>query len=418
MGASVPETPTASRADAAAARSSCRRLAGQWRTLPAGASLDEAKRALAKLRAERQGRPAPSTPGPLTVGELAALYFESRLHLKPSTRRADAQVFLYHVAPTFGDSPLRQVRADDVRRWETKLRDEGVSHRSVSKAVWLLRRLLAWATDDERGWLDYSPLATYTPARARTPQGEGAQRVLSLAEIDEVLASAGSLEHRTLIRAALELLLRKGELLALQWDDFDLERRRVRVAWTLWRVRPRSGEVERQIVKGHQAQTLPLSPALAEELAELRLRRADGASASGFVWHGQGGPLVPLAESTPNTWLRAAIAEANARREAAGRGGANPADRLPRAAAHRRHGAAPGSRHAARAGVAVRAPQGREHHGDAVRAPLAGGPGRDRGLLGAALCAAGVASCGAQRAAALMRARQSAGSARERLARA
>jgi hypothetical protein len=98
---------------------------GQRRTLPACASLDEAKHALAKLRAERQGRPAPSTPGPLTVGELAALYFESRLHLKPA-RRADAQVFLCHVAPAFGDSSLRQMRADDVRRSETKLRDEGV----------------------------------------------------------------------------------------------------------------------------------------------------------------------------------------------------------------------------------------------------------------------------------------------------
>jgi integrase len=291
---------------------------GQWRTLPAGASLEEAKRALAKLRAERSARPAPQSAAPLTVGELAALYFESRLHLKPSTRRADAQLFLSHVAPAFGDLPLRQVRADDVRRWETGLRDEGVAHRSVSKSVWLLRRLLAWATDDERGWLDYSPLATYTPARARTPQGEGVQRVLNIGEIDEVLASAGSLEHRSLIRAALELLLRKGELLALQWDDFDLERRRVRVAWNLWRAQPRSGEVERQIVKGHQAQTLPLSPALAEELAVLRARHAGRAGASGFVWHGQGGPHLPIAESTPNTWLRAAITRANARREAAG----------------------------------------------------------------------------------------------------
>jgi integrase len=292
---------------------------GQWRALPAGASLDEAKRALAKLRAERASSRGPQGAAPLTVGELAALYFESRLHLKPSTRRADAQLFLSHLAPVFGDLPLRQVRADAVRAWETQLRDEGVAHRSVSKSVWLLRRLLAWAADDERGWLNYSPLATYTPARARTPQAEGVQRVLSIAEIDEVLASAGSLERRALIRTALELLLRKGELLALQWADFDLERRRVRVAWNLWRAQPRSGEVERQIVKGHQAQTLPLSPALADELAELRLSRGDRAPANGYVWHGKGGPLVPLAESTPNAWLRTAIVEANARREAAGR---------------------------------------------------------------------------------------------------
>ena len=78
---------------------------GQWRALPAGASLDEAKRALAKLRAERSGRPGPRSAAPLTVGELAALYFESRLHLKPSTRRADAQLFLLPPRPGLRRSP-------------------------------------------------------------------------------------------------------------------------------------------------------------------------------------------------------------------------------------------------------------------------------------------------------------------------
>jgi hypothetical protein len=107
---------------------------GQWRALPAGASLDEAKRALAKLRGERSGRPGPQSAAPLTVGELAALYFESRLHLKPSTRRADAQLFLCHLAPVFGELPLRQVRADAVRVWETRLRDEADA--LVSAMVW------------------------------------------------------------------------------------------------------------------------------------------------------------------------------------------------------------------------------------------------------------------------------------------
>ncbi len=279
--------------------------------------MDEAKRALAKLRAERLPRPVQRSAGPLTIGELAASYFESRMHLKPSTRRADAQVFLYHVAPVFGETPLRRVRADAVREWENELRARGVSHRSVSKAVWLLRRLLAWAVDDERGWIDHSVLAGYRPARARTPQGEQIRRVLSLAEIDEVLDAAGSLADRTLIRAGLELLMRKGELLALTWEDLDLDRRRVRVAWTLWR-RSSGATAERQIVKGHLAQTLPLSPALAAELANLRSVRGDRAAAESFVWHGREGPLRPLGDTTPNARLRAAIERANERREAAG----------------------------------------------------------------------------------------------------
>ena len=136
---------------------------GQWRALPAGASLDEAKRALAKLRAERSGRPGPRSAAPLTVGELAALYFESRLHLKPSTRRADAQLFLSHLAPAFGDLPLRQVRADAVRSWETRLCNEGVAHRSVSKSVWLLRRLLAWAAETSAAGSTIRRLRTTRP---------------------------------------------------------------------------------------------------------------------------------------------------------------------------------------------------------------------------------------------------------------
>jgi len=119
---------------------------GQWRALPAGASLDEAKRALAKLRAERSGRPGPRSAAPLTVGELAALSFESRLHLEPSTRRADAQLFLSHLAPVFGDLPLRQVRRCRAHVGDAAAR-RGGPHLFVSKSVWLLRRLLAWAAD-------------------------------------------------------------------------------------------------------------------------------------------------------------------------------------------------------------------------------------------------------------------------------
>ena len=186
----------------------------------------------------------------------------------------------------------------------------------------------SWAADDERGWLDHSVLAAYRPARARTPQGEQIRRVLSLAEIDEVLDAAGSLGDRTLIRAGLELLMRKGELLALTWEDLDLERRRVRVAWTLWR-RSSGASPERQIVKGHLAQTLPLSPALAAELANLRSVRGDRAAAESFVWHGREGPLRPLGDTTPNARLRAAINGANKRREAAG-----VAERIPQIVFH------------------------------------------------------------------------------------
>jgi hypothetical protein len=59
MVASLPETSTASRGGRCGCPLVVQAARGQWRTLPAGASLDEAKRALAKLRAERRARPGP-----------------------------------------------------------------------------------------------------------------------------------------------------------------------------------------------------------------------------------------------------------------------------------------------------------------------------------------------------------------------
>jgi hypothetical protein len=74
------------------------------RTLPAGAGLDEAKRALAKLRPEQRPRPAPSFSTLLTVGELAAttrrmglaLTYADELH-KTQTRKGTDIPFLSHL---------------------------------------------------------------------------------------------------------------------------------------------------------------------------------------------------------------------------------------------------------------------------------------------------------------------------------
>jgi integrase len=293
---------------------------GIARTLPRGTSFEEAKRALGELRMERRVQLQGAEPGPATVGELAAVYLHARRHLKRSTQRSDAQSFVYQVAPRFADVPPSRVRRTDVREWETTLREGRVSHRSVVKAVGLLRRLLAFAAEEERGWLSSSPLDGYRAARARTPQGEAVRDVLRGGEIDEVLAAAKGLRERTLLRAAVELLLRKGELLALTWRDLDLERGTVRVAWGIWRFGEGGGQRlwERQAVKGHQAQTLPLSRALAGELRAYRAKV--GAEPDGFVWCGRRGPQVPLSDTTPNAILRAAIAAANdARAQRAGR---------------------------------------------------------------------------------------------------
>ena len=291
---------------------------GATRRLPPGGTLDDARAALAELRLSNEQDARPLSAPPDSIGELAARYLESRQHLKRATIRADAQSFGL-AAARFGDLPIHALTATAVREWETKLIRRGLSHRTVSRAVLLLKAICAYAGDRERRWLQRSPLADYKPARSTRPEGSRAKLVLRRGEIEEVLDSARTLRDRAMIRAGVELLLRNGEASALTWRDVDLERGAAQIAWTVWRFPDRDDPgvtaYERQIVKGHQEQRLPLSNRLASELGELRAAAfAAGAGLDDFVWPSPRDRKRPVSQSTPTDVLRSAIRAANRKR--------------------------------------------------------------------------------------------------------
>ena len=87
---------------------------------------------------------------------------------------------------------------------------------TVNKDIRTLRAIFAKAV--KRGYLETNPFADVEKLR----EPERVLRILSLEEIEKLLAAAHSLRWKAFIYLALTTGMRRGELCHLEWDDVDL----------------------------------------------------------------------------------------------------------------------------------------------------------------------------------------------------
>ncbi len=145
---------------------------------------------------------------------------------KPSTTRGYRRELTNRVVPAFGAARLTELALPDVQRWADTLSAEALSASTVRNVVTALRALYAWALP--RGLARANPTAGL-----RLPTGAKArERIAAPREAAALIAAA-----RPLDQAALGLAvysgLRLGELLALEWEQVDLDAGTLRVvrAW-------------------------------------------------------------------------------------------------------------------------------------------------------------------------------------------
>lgn len=109
-----------------------------------------------------------------------------------------------------------------------------------------------------------------------------------------LVAAARDVRQETILRAALEAGLRRGEIAGLRWPDVRLEERRLVVRQAVWQSKatgkvirtPKSGRIGRVAIGERMAERL--SDWYATSVVE------GGADASGWVWPGRdGGPVSP-----------------------------------------------------------------------------------------------------------------------------
>ena len=182
-------------------------------------------------------------------------------NVAPQSRDRYEGIIRVHVVPHVGALKLQDLRSDhiaDLRaRW---LVEDGLSPSTVHKHLHILRRALEDAVTD--GLLVRNPAE-----RVKSPpqKQNREQRALTRAEIRLLIGAAEGTWFEMPVRFSLATGVRRGELLALEWDDVDLQQRTVRVRGTKTR------HANRTLRISEQTATQLRNHATAQKIERLRL---------------------------------------------------------------------------------------------------------------------------------------------------
>jgi integrase len=246
-----------------------------------------AKRVLAQREAEAQlgihRLPASRTP---TFAEVAADWLQ-RLrgrNLSPKTLESYEGLVRLHLLPTFGHRRLGSITRRDV---ELFLAEKSAvrAAKTVGEMLTLLKAILADAV--AHGHLAQNPAAGVRVVR---PDREETMHILTPHEVGRLLDVAEE-PWRTLYLVAVHTGLRRGELLALRWSDFDLAERRLYVRRSLARIRTTGGYAVREVPlkTRHSRRMVDFSPTVADAL--LRLPAGDDPERD-FVFRSRAGGAI------------------------------------------------------------------------------------------------------------------------------
>jgi integrase len=207
-------------------------------------------------------------------------YLDKR-RVKPSTRNSYRSMLDKIVLPALGSQPIDDIASHDIARLLNSVEAGGKSGKYALNVYSMLRVMFAVA--QELDLIDKSPIRP----KLHRPTAETREKPTLAPEQIRKVEEAFPSDLRVLCLCVALTGLRLGELLALRWEDVDLEERVLRVTHSLWRGRllePKTAASKRKIRMSHK---------LAERLSEHR----DGskwAEADDFVFaRDDGSPQDP-----------------------------------------------------------------------------------------------------------------------------
>ena len=239
-----------------------------------------ASKLAAALKAQQDGLPL--APERQTLAGFLAEWIEAvRPTLRPGSVVRYEVVLRRHVVPHIGRLPLAKLQPQHLQRLYGRLLDQGLSPTYVNQIHKVLHRALKDAT--RWGLTGRNVAGLVSGPRSRRIQ----QETLSPEEARALLDAAAGDRLEALYVLALTTGMRLGELLALKWEDVDLDASILRVHRTLQRVRglglvisePKTPRSRRQIA-------LPGVAVVA--LKRHKARQAEERLQLGQTWHDHG----------------------------------------------------------------------------------------------------------------------------------
>jgi integrase len=167
----------------------------------------------------------------MTVGEYLDVWLKGSVYgsVRQSTYDRDTNLVNNHIKPVLGGLKLKKLNSVHIQSFYRDRLDKGLSASTVHKMHDILRRGLAQATK----WhlVQRNVADTVKPPRPAPKE----IRALSAAETRRLLEAAGVDRLEALYVLAVHTGMRQGELLALRWQDVDMESAVVSVRRTLTR---------------------------------------------------------------------------------------------------------------------------------------------------------------------------------------
>ncbi|WP_085664155.1 site-specific integrase [Pseudomonas sp. B5(2017)] len=159
----------------------------------------------------------------LTVAGLCEVYIQRYAKPRKSSWREDERQLQKDVVPILGKKLAKNVHRRDVVALIDRKVDAGAGV-AANRLLAVLRKMFAWAV--ERGELDESPVAGIS----RQHRERGRERVLTFEEVQSLygaLTATDWIKATAPVRKALGVMLitgqRKGEVLAMRWEDISNE---------------------------------------------------------------------------------------------------------------------------------------------------------------------------------------------------
>ena len=240
-----------------------------------GKSKRECTEKLAALKAQLGGIPSDKLRPEMRVADWLDYWYET--HCKPNIRTSTQSGYedriRLHIKPELGEIPLNRLTQNDLQQFYARLKKsgrktrteyygEGLSDRMVRMCHATCRSALQRAVQD--GLIRTNPAedCKLPPKKAREMQ------VLARDELQRFLIQAQAEGYYELFLLDLATGLRRGELLALQWDDLDFETGILTISKQVSLVR---GKIVMSVPKTKSSiRKLVLPPAVVQVLREYR----------------------------------------------------------------------------------------------------------------------------------------------------
>ena len=239
---------------------------------------------VAKLKALQDSiqAPTPEQPKPgILLGDWLDFWYQSykKPNLRPNTQMSYERRIYQHIIPALGDTQLDKLTTNDIQQFYTKLKQggrliraeiygEGLSDQTVRGIHATLHAALDKAVVEKLIFRNPADGCRLPPARAREMQ------VLAPEEIQRLLIQAKEDGCFELLLLELSTGLRRGEICALQWQDFDSQVGTLQVSRTLHKKAGGGFEAgETKTGKGKRKILLPQSTA---DVLRKRQRKALG----------------------------------------------------------------------------------------------------------------------------------------------